>query len=413
LKRFLARQPIFNSDRGVYGYELLYRSGAGNYYDAPSAEMASASTADNLLLFGIDRLTPGCRSFINCTRDFLVRDFATTLPKDRVVLEMLETIEIDEEVLAACRRLKQIGYLLALDDFLERPEWKPLIALADFIKVDLLATAPDDQLRLARVYAPMKIRMVAEKVETYEDFHRAKQWGYTYFQGFFFSRPEMLSRRDIPANKLNYLLVLQAVNREQMDIGDVSDKVKAEASLSFRLLRYLNSPAFPLIVEVRSIPHALSLLGERGVRKWVSMIAVACMAEGKPTELAALPLMRARFCELLDVRAGRPESACDLFLLGLLSAMDAILDMPMCDVLKEIAIGEEIRNALLGKSNGLRKILDVVLNYERGNWDEISQAAAGLGIGDEMITERYLESVDWAQQVVSGHNASELKPAQR
>jgi c-di-GMP-related signal transduction protein len=174
----------------------------------------------------------------------LVRDFATTLPKDRVVLEMLETIEIDDEVLAACRRRKQIGYLLALDDLLDRPEWKPRVALADFIKVDLLATAPDDQLRLARTHTPMKIRMVAENVESYDDFHRAKQWGYTYFQGFFFSRPEMLSRRDIPANKLNYLLVLQAVNREHMDIDEVSDRVKAEASLSFRLLRYLNSRRF-------------------------------------------------------------------------------------------------------------------------------------------------------------------------
>jgi len=411
LKRFLARQPIFNSERVVYGYELLYRSGAGNYYDAPSVDMASASTADNLLLFGIDRLTPSCRSFINCTRDFLVRDFATMLPKDRVVLEMLETIEIDDEVLAACRRLKQFGYLLALDDFLDRPEWQPMVALADFIKVDLLATSADDQLRLAQTYAPMKIRLLAEKVETYDDFHRTRQWGYTYFQGFFFSRPEMLSRRDIPANKLNYLLVLQAVNREQMDIEDISHRIKAEASLSFRLLRYLNSPAFPLIVEVHSIPHALSLLGERGVRKWVSMIAVACMAEGKPAELVALPLTRARFCELLGIRSGKPESASNLFLLGLLSAMDAILDMPMSDVLREISIGEDIRNALLGKSNGLRKILDLVINYERGNWDEISREARGLGFADEVIIERYLDSVDWAQQVLSGHNDSELKPA--
>jgi c-di-GMP-related signal transduction protein len=297
----------------VYGYELLYRSGAENRYDAPSVDMASASSVDSLLLFGIDRLTPGCQSFINCTCDFQVRDFATMLPKDRVVLE---TIEIDDEVLAACRRLKRLGYLLALDDFLDRPDWKPLAALADFIKVDLLATASDDQLRLAREYAPRKIRMLAEKVEAYEDFHRTLQWGYTYFQGFFFSRPEMPSRRDIPANKMNYLLVLQAVNREEMDIDDVSDKIKSQASLSFRLLRYLNSPAFPLIVEVHSIPHALSLLGERGVRKSVPMIAVACMAEGKPTERVALPLMRARFCELLGARAGKPESANDLFLLG-------------------------------------------------------------------------------------------------
>ena len=411
MKRFLARQPIFNCERAVYGYELLYRSGAENRYDAPSVEMASASTVDSLLLFGIDRLTPGCRSFVNCTRDFLVRDFATMLPKDRVVLEMLETIQVDDEVLAACRRLKQIGYLLALDDFLDQPAWKPLVALADFIKVDLLATSPEDQMRLAREYAPLRIRMLAEKVETYEDFHRTQQCGYTYFQGFFFSRPEMLSRRDIPSNKLNYLLVLQAVNREQMDLQDVSERIKAEASLSFRLLRYLNSPAFPLIVEVHSIPHALSLLGERGIRKWVSMIAVACMAEGKPTELVALPLMRARFCELLGERAGHPESANDLFLLGLLSAMDAILDMTMSDVLKEIAIGEDIRTALLGKSNGPRKILDLVLNYERGNWEEVSGAAANLGISEEVITSLYVESVGWAQQVLSGHGVTELNPA--
>lgn len=410
MKRFLARQPIFDAARKVYGYELLYRSGAGNFYDAPSIDMASASAVDNLLLFGIDRLTPRCRSFINCTREFLVRDFASMLPRNRVVLEMLETIEIDDEVLAACKRLKETGYLLALDDFMDRPDWKPLIGLADFIKVDLLATSPGDQLRLARKYTPMNIRMLAEKVETYDDFHRTQQCGYTYFQGFFFSRPEMLSRRDIPANKLNYLLVLQAVNRPQMDIGDVSGRIKAEASLSFRLLRYLNSPAFPLIVEVHSIPHALSLLGESGVRKWVSMIAVACMAEGKPTELAALPLLRARFCELLSVGAGKPESANDLFLLGLLSAMDAILDMPMSEVLKEIAIGAAIRNALLGESNGLRGILDLVMNYERGNWSEISRAAADLGIADDVITECYLESVDWAQQVLSGHSVAELKP---
>lgn len=409
MKRFLARQPIFDATHKVYGYELLYRSGAGNFYDAPSVDMASASAVDSLLLFGIDRLTPQCRSFINCTRDFLVRDFATMLPKDRVVLEMLETIDIDDEVLAACRRLKQLGYLLALDDFLDHPEWKPLVALADFIKVDFLATSVDDQLRLAREYAPRKIHMLAEKVATYADFHRAQECGYTYFQGFFFSRPEMLSRRDIPANKLNYLLVLQAVNREQMDIDDVSVRIKAEASLSFRLLRYLNSPAFPLIVEVHSIPHALSLLGERGARKWVSMIAVACMAEGKPTELVLL--LRARFCELLGVGAGRRESANDLFLLGLLSAMDAILDMPMSEVLKEITIGEDIRKALLGKSSALCQILDLVLNYERANWNEISRAAAALGIADEVITERYLESVDWAQQVLSGHSAGELKPA--
>jgi len=402
VQRFLARQPIFNSARVVYGYELLFRSGPENRYDGTAPDKASASTVDSILLFGMDRLTPGCRSFLNCTRDFLIRDFATMLPKDRVVLEILESVAMDDEVRNACRRLKNAGYLLALDDFEDRPDWKPLVAMADFIKVDLLATPPADQLRLAQTYLPMNIHMLAEKVETYDDFNRTRAWGYAYFQGYFFSKPEMLSRKDIPQNQMNYLLVLQEVNRADMDIAEVSERIKAEASLSFRLLRYLNSPAFPLIVEVHSIPHALSLLGERGTRKWVSLIAVTCMANGKPAELVALPLIRARFCELLAPYAGLAPSANDLFLLGLLSAMDAMLDMRMPDVLKEIAIREDIRDALLGNANKLRDIFEFVRNYERGCWEEISAAAARMGIREDAIPPLYVEAVEWARKMLSG-----------
>jgi EAL and modified HD-GYP domain-containing signal transduction protein len=250
----------------------------------------------------------------------------------------------------------------------------------------------------------MKIRMLAEKVETYDDFQRTPQWVYSYFQGCFFSRPEMLSRGDIPSNKLNYLLVLQAVNREQMDIDDVSERIKAEASLSFGLLRYLNFPTFPLIVEVRSIPLALSLLGERGTRKWVSLIVVACMADGKPAELVTLPLNRARFFKLLGPGAGLAESANDLFLLALLSAMDAILDIRVPDVLREIAIREEIRDAL-------RDICELVLHYEPGYWEKIGSAAIRLGMSEDAVPALYLESVDRAQQILSGRSEAESRPA--
>jgi c-di-GMP-related signal transduction protein len=410
MQRFLARQPIFNSERVVYGYELLFRSGPENRYDGTAPDLASASTVDSILLFGMERLTPGCRSFLNCTRDFLIRDFATLLPKDRVVLEILETVAMDDEVHDACRRLKKAGYLLALDDFEDRPDWKPLIAMADFIKVDLLTTSPEDQVRLAHAYLPLNVRMLAEKVETYEDFHRTRGLGYTYFQGYFFSKPELLSRKDIPQNQMNYLLVLQAVNREPMDTFEVSQRIKAEPSLSFRLLRYLNSPSFPLIVEVHSIPHALSLLGERGTRKWVSLIAVTCLATGKPAELVSLPLIRARFCELLAPCAGLAKSANDLFLLGLLSAMDGILDMRMLDVLEEIAIREDIRDALLGKTNKLRDIFDFVRNYERGCWEEISSSAARLGIREDAISPLYMEAVEWARQMLSGHEEAGPTP---
>jgi c-di-GMP-related signal transduction protein len=273
--------------------------------------------------------------------------------------------------------------------------------MADYIKVDLLATTPADQLRLAQTYLPMNIRLVAEKVETYNDFHRTLGWGYAYFQGYFFSRPEMLTRQDIPPKQMNDLLVLQTVNRSPINAVEVTERIKAEPSLSFRLLRYLNSPVCPLILEVRSLPHALWLLGERGTRKWAPLIAVTCMASGKPAELAALPLIRDQFCELLAPCARGAESANDPFLLGLWSAMNAILDMRMPDVLREITIHQEIRDALMGNANKLREISEFALNYEPGRWEEIGPAAARLGIHEDVIPALYVEAVEWARQTLS------------
>jgi EAL and modified HD-GYP domain-containing signal transduction protein len=402
VEKFIARQPIFNSQRDVYGYELLFRSGPQNFFDGSHPEAAAASAVDNLFLFGIDRLTQGHRAFINCAREFLLRDFPATLPTDRVVLEILETIQPDDEIVAVCRRLTKMGYLIALDDFRDSPAWLPLTEIAAFIKIDLLASDEVEQQRLSKAFAKKQVRLVAEKVETYEDFQRTLGWGYSYFQGYFFSRPEMLTRHDIPQNKLNYLRILQAVNRPEMNLHEVGERIKSEASLGYRLLRYLNSPAFPLIAQVNSIPHALSLLGERGVRRWISLVAIACMGDNKPEELIMLPLIRARFCESLAPLAGLGGSANDLFLLGLLSAVDAILDMKMQDVVHEITIAEEIRDALLGNHNKLRDIFDVAVKYEMGCWDALAADAKRLRIPENAIPELYVESVEWARSVLSG-----------
>jgi EAL and modified HD-GYP domain-containing signal transduction protein len=185
VEKFLARQPIFDSERDVYGYELLFRSGPGNFFDGSHPEAAAASAVDNLFLFGIDRLTHGRRAFINCTRDFLLRDFPATLPTDRVVLEVLETVQPDDEIVAACRRLKNMGYLIALDDFQESPAWLPLTELAAFIKVDVLLSSELEQQRLSKTFAKKHLRLVAEKVESYDDFQRTLGWGYSFSRDIF------------------------------------------------------------------------------------------------------------------------------------------------------------------------------------------------------------------------------------
>lgn len=411
MEKFIARQPVFDPHRVVYGYELLFRSGTGNFFPGLHVDLACASTTDNLFLFGIERLTRGRRAFINCSREFLVRDYAMLLPKDRVVIEILENTAPDDDVVAACERLKKSGYIIALEDFVDAAEWGRLVDLADCIKVDFLATPAESQFRFCREYARRNIRMLAEKVETYGDFDRAREYGYTLFQGYFFSRPEILTRHDVPAYKLNYLRVLQAANRRELDQGEIAACIKAEASLSYRLLRYLNSPAFFLVAEVRSIPHALMMLGERGIRRWVSLVAIACMGEDKPQELLLLPLMRARFCELLAPLADQEAAANDLFLMGLLSAIDAILDMRMEDVLKEIPIRSEIRAALLGEANAFRGIYDVALRYERGEWREFQDAAGRLAMPQEAVSDLYVRSMEWAAAVLAGEEVADSTPA--
>ena len=346
--KYIARQPIFDAKKIVYGYELLFRDGAENFFSGISPDAASTSALDSMLLFGLERLIGTRRAFVNCSRQLLVGDYITLLPKDRVVVEVLETLSPEPDLLKACRRLKEAGYLIALDDFIDAPDSRPFLELADIVKVDVLNTSLAEQDRLVRELRRKGIRMLAEKIEDHATFRQCVSLGFSYFQGYFFRRPEMLSRHDIPAYEVNYLRILHAVNRPELDLHDVTQQIKHEASLSYRLLRYLNSAAFALSTEIGSIPHALSLLGESGIRKWISLVAVAAMSEDKAPELITVPLIRARFCELIAPKAGMDRCANDLFLMGLLSGMDAVLDMRMAEILEEVKVKDVIENALLG-----------------------------------------------------------------
>jgi c-di-GMP-related signal transduction protein len=403
MKAFIARQPIFTQHKSILGYELLCRTGPENFFNAPSDSHASIATVDEVFLFGFNQLTQGRLAFINATREFLVRDYLTLLPRDLVVAEILETVRPDPECLAACQRLKQAGYRLALDDFVDVPEAQPFVEIADFIKVDFPTTSPLEIERLGQIYSERKIDLIAERVETHEMFMQGVKLGYAYFQGYFFCRPQMVQRHDVPKHKFNFVQILHVVNSPELDLQEVAEVVKREPSLTFRLLRYLNSPSFALRMEVRSIPHALSLLGESGVRKWVSLVAVAAMGEDKPGELVMLPLVRAQFCESIAPLAGMRKFENDLFLMGLLSAMDAILDMPLSKVLAEVPVKSELKQALLGGESPFRTVYELVMNYETGMWEEVSRAAAKLKIDEEKIPDLYLKALEWGKEIVAGN----------
>ncbi len=399
VEHFIARQPIFDVAQKVYAYELLFRSGLDNYFDCDDIDHASTSViANSFLLFGIDEMTGGRRAFLNCTRKVLVEDLATSLPKQHAVIEILETVEPDDEVIAACKRLKEMGYTLALDDFVYHQKFEPLLDLADIVKVDFLLSGPGERQRMSTLLRRRGIRMLAEKVETQEDFEQAVAMGYEFFQGYFFSKPIILSRRDIPTNKLQYLRVLKEIHSPEIDFPRMAQTVQSEIALSYKLLKLINSAAFGLRHKVSNIVQALSLLGEREVRTWVSLLAISAMADDKPAELVINSLIRARFCDQAARLIGEESQRAELFLMGLFSQLDAILDRPLSELLDEIQVAPLIRQALLGEDCMLHQFLELTVALERGYWDRLHSIAAKLELDELILSETYLDAVRWAQE---------------
>src|SRR5216683_2426144 len=394
--KYLARQPILNRARELFAYELLFRNGIQNSCDGMDLEFASASVLDTSFLIGFEKITAGHPMFINCPRDFLLRDYVSLFPPKSVVIEILENIKPDQDVVEACRRLRQAGYSIALDDFVDSPDWAPLVALADIIKVDFRLTDRKEQAAIVSRYAGRKIRMLAEKVEAQVEYAAGMQMGYSLFQGYFFCRPEMMQHRDLPSFKLAYLELLRAATAPEFDIRELASKIKHEASLTFRLLRYLNSAAFGLRSEIHSVPHALSMLGERELRKWIAVVSVGVLADGKPDELMTVPLVRGRFCELLAPPAGIAEQANDLFLMGLLSVMDAILDQPLDSILADLPVRSEIKEALVARTGLYWQLLEIATAYERADWEKVSALVSETRMKEEQVSAMYVSAVDWS-----------------
>lgn len=397
--RFVARQPILTRDEQVFGYELLFRDGVENYFRAKDLEAAARSTLDSSLLLGLDVLCGGRRAFVNCTRDVLVRDFLMLLPSNQTVAEILECVEPDDQVLAACQRLKENGYMIALDDFAENDPRAKLTDFADIIKVDVRRTTPEQRVAMVKQYGPWRCRMLAEKVETWQEFIETRNAGFLYFQGFFFQHPEIVATKEIPVNQMSYLRMLQAVAQTELDHKEIENVIKSEASLCYRLLRYMNSVAFSLSTEVHSVRHALSLLGEREVRRWVRLIAMIGAGKNKSSELVLTALVRARFCELLSPKV--PHGDSDLFFMGLLSVMDALLELPMTRIVEMIPLDHEMKTVLSGGVSILRPVYQLMLARESGEWEQAIALQKQLLLNEEDVAQFYWQAMQWAKEMSS------------
>ncbi|HUU93930.1 MAG TPA: HDOD domain-containing protein [Phycisphaerae bacterium] len=396
---FVARQPIFHRAKNVHGYELLFRSGRENRYDGTDGDACTLDViAHSFATIGLDELTAGQRGFINFTRNLLLQDVVNLLPPDQVTVEVLENINPDEEVIAACRRLKDAGYTLALDDFVLTDPEHPLLDLADIVKIDFMATPLEEQKRVADVLNGRKIKALAEKVETDEEFRRAEADGYTYFQGYFFAKPSIHEGKDVSASKLARLRLLEQMNRPEVSVDEIEGIIKQDVGLAYKLLRFINSAWFGLRHKIQSIRHALVWLGPKEVRKWFALISLRDMGTDKSNELFLRAMTRAKMGEGVAPITGMQEAAPELFLMGMFSLMDAILDMPMSEVLTKLPLDDQIKTALLGGSCPYRWVYDLIAAYEQGHWEAFSKHAGHLRIDEDLVPPVFNESIKWANR---------------
>ena len=403
---WLARQPILTRDEKVVGYELLFRESYEDTHFHSDRESATFNTIDTLNVIGLDTICDGRLAFINCTQQMLLKEFFLLLPADKVVVEIQENVVADPRVIAACRQLKQKSYSIALDNFSIDDGREALIPYADFLKVDIRRFTPEQSAELATTYSNQHCQMIAQKVETRVQMLTALKDGFSLFQGYFFRRPERMRARHIPANHANHLRLLQAISAPEIDLEAIEDLLKHDASLCYRLLRYLNSPLLGIASQVQSIRHGMNLLGERELIRWIRMATALVMGQEKCSDLVLSSLVRARFCELIAPKVEHGNS--DLFLMGMLSLMDAILELPMGVVVEGLALDsnvkEQLLDAKLARKSPLRPIYDLMLARESGEWEVVTAFAKKLNVSLPFVNRAYTEAMTWAREMTAGNS---------
>jgi EAL and modified HD-GYP domain-containing signal transduction protein len=394
----VARQPILGPDEQVLGYELFLQ-GEDEQRLGPDMDNTTCAMVDTLNVIGLDVLCDGRRAFMDCSHQMLQMDHFALLPSG-IVAEVQASVPADEAVVAACRRLKQAGYLVALDKFMPNDPRESLVPYADFIKIDIQKVSVQDCDLLVKRYSNGKCRMLAQQVESRTEFTAAKKSGFTHFQGYFFRHTEHLRARHIPADRTTYLRLLQMVSKPEVNFTEIENLIKHEPSLCYRLLRHLNSPLMGLS-SVLSIRHAFNLLGEKELVRWIRMASTLAMGQEKCSDLVLASLVRARFCELISEKLNRGRL--DLYLMGMLSLMDAILEAPMGVVIEQLPLDSGIKAQLLcgraGIETPLSGVYDLMVARESGDWEKVTKLSKELDLSIVFIAASYNEAMRWAHQL--------------
>jgi EAL and modified HD-GYP domain-containing signal transduction protein len=390
----MARQPILDLRGRVHGYELLFRNGPDAVFRG-DGDLATRTMLDNTVIFGLEKFTGGLPGFVNCTGETLTGDLVNVLPASMTVLEILETVEPTPGLIEACAKLKASGFRLALDDFIWEPRFAPLVELANYIKVDFTLTGAAERKDLLRRLKGKPVALLAEKVETQQEHRQACAEGFTLFQGYYFCRPVLIENRKVPANRLFHFEILQLLQADPIDLHKLSRLVKRDTSLTYRLLRLVNSPTYGLHQEVRSIESALLVVGETAFRRIATLAIASELNADRPPEILRMALVRARFCEQAAGLCALDPT--EQYLLGMLSLVPAMLQVPMEELTPALPLRGEIRDALQGTVNPEGSLLKWLEAHERGDWSACDVVVHAKGLKHDRLIESYANAVFWAE----------------
>ena len=396
---FVARQPIYNKSNILIGYELLYRAGDTDVAEFTDGKVASSEVILNSFMnIGLDGLVGSAKAFINIPEELVINESFTPMFENQTVLEILEDINPTDEVVAGVNRLKEQGYEIALDDFQYTVEYERLLELTDYVKIDVVQFDMDEVEKQLKYIKKFNIKLIAEKIETQEIYESCVNLGFEYFQGFYFCKPQLVKKKHTPSNKIVVLNILNKLDNPNYDLDDVENTLALDAVLTFKILRYVNSAAFSQRKEIESIKEALVLVGGNTIKKWATLILMTQLMEGKPQALFVTALVRARMCELIAEHRG--ENSEQMFTIGLLSLIDALMDTPMIDLLDELALSTPVKLALLDYDGESGLILKNVIDYEKGQWNGLLEK----GIDAKEYSSCYMEAIKWADSTVKALN---------
>lgn len=393
---FIARQPIYDSQLEVIGYELLFRASDTYFAEFTSGHEASSRVIVNSFInIGIERLVGSSLAFINVPEQLVLNDALLPMFHEQTVLEVLEDIPPTPEVVAGLKRLKSRGFQIALDDFVYQPAYRPFLELADFVKIDIENMRRDqiaEQLAQLRSYP---VKLVAEKVETEDMYVLCRAQGFRYFQGYFFCRPRTLTERTLPPNEAVVLTLLQQLNDPALEASELEKTLAGDVTLSYKLLRYVNSAAFGMRREIESLKDAIILVGLNTIRNWATLILLGSINTGRPRELIKVAMIRARMCELLAEKQN-PAIKPQMFIVGLLSVLDVIMEIPMANLLDHLALSAPIKFALLQQEGEHGALLKQTILYEQAQWETL----LSMGVDRNSVVSAYLEAVHWADSSI-------------